>query len=81
MRTAEAGYRTVVESASDGIFIADLIRATGVVVVPGSGFGQRPGTQHFRIVTLPPVDQLAEAYRRIEEFLYARRHRRAVAPS
>jgi alanine-synthesizing transaminase len=65
----------------DEIFIADLIRATGVVVVPGSGFGQRPGTKHFRIVTLPPVDQLAEAYRRIEAFLHARKKGRVVQPS
>jgi alanine-synthesizing transaminase len=63
----------------DDVFIADMIRATGVVVVPGSGFGQRPGTKHFRIVTLPPVDQLAEAYRRIEAFFHARKKGRAYS--
>ncbi len=46
-----------------------LIRETGVVVVPGTGFGQRPGTHHFRIVTLPPVDTLREACRRIADYM------------
>jgi alanine-synthesizing transaminase len=53
----------------DAEWVARLIRETGVVVVPGSGFGQRPGTNHFRIVTLPPIAQLEEAYRRIGEFM------------
>lgn len=52
----------------DAAFCADLMRATGVVVVPGSGFGQRPGTRHLRIVFLPPEDVLAEACDKIAEF-------------
>jgi alanine-synthesizing transaminase len=50
-------------------FIAELIRATGVVVVHGEGFGQRPGTAHFRVVFLPPDDVLDRAYGRIAEFM------------
>jgi alanine-synthesizing transaminase len=46
----------------------DLIRETGVVVVPGDGFGQAPGTKHFRLVFLPPEDQLRTALERIGEF-------------
>jgi alanine-synthesizing transaminase len=49
-------------------FCAELIKATGVVVVPGSGFGQKPGTQHFRIVILPPDEILDKAFSRIAEF-------------
>ena len=45
----------------DGQWCAELMRETGVVVVPGSGFGQKPGTQHFRIVLLPPLDVLSDA--------------------
>ncbi len=46
-----------------------LIRETGVVIVPGMGFGQVPGTSHFRIVFLPPEDVLAKAYDQIGEFM------------
>jgi len=52
----------------DTEFTAELCRRTGVVVVPGSGFGQAPGTQHFRVVFLPEEKILADAYRRIGEF-------------
>ena len=52
----------------DNIFVAELIRETGVVVVPGSGFGQRPGTNHFRVVFLPPEEILKKAYNNIADF-------------
>lgn len=52
----------------DNHFVTELIRETGVVVVPGSGFGQRPGTNHFRIVTLPQEEILVEAFRIIAEY-------------
>jgi alanine-synthesizing transaminase len=52
----------------DNIFVAELIRETGVVVVPGSGFGQRPGTNHFRVVFLPPEEILGKAYKNIADF-------------
>jgi alanine-synthesizing transaminase len=55
----------------DETFIPRLIRETGVVVVPGSGFGQRPGTSHFRAVYLPPEDVLDRAYRAIGDFIRA----------
>ena len=47
---------------SDDEFCTRIIRETGVVLVPGSGFGQRPGTQHFRVVFLPQDDVLERAY-------------------
>jgi alanine transaminase len=34
--------------APDALYALELLEATGVVVVPGSGFGQVPGTWHFR---------------------------------
>jgi alanine-synthesizing transaminase len=46
----------------DTEFVTRLIRETGVVVVPGSGFGQRPGTEHFRVVFLPPEETLEKAF-------------------
>ena len=46
----------------DDKFVTEVIRETGVVIVPGSGFGQRPGTRHFRVVFLPPDDVLEKAF-------------------
>ena len=53
---------------SDTEFVLDLIRETGVIVVPGEGFGQAPGTKHFRLVFLPPEETLREALERIGQF-------------
>ncbi len=52
----------------DSHFVSELIKATGVVVVPGSGFGQKPGTKHFRAVFLPQDDVLEKAYNNIGQF-------------
>jgi len=52
----------------DNHFVAELIKETGVVVVPGSGFGQVPGTQHFRVVFLPNEQILEKAYKAIGDF-------------
>jgi alanine-synthesizing transaminase len=49
-------------------FVAELIKETGVVVVPGSGFGQEPGTHHFRVVFLPNEQILEKAYHNIGSF-------------
>ena len=47
---------------TDEEFCRRVILETGVVIVPGSGFGQAPDTQHFRVVFLPPDDVLDRAY-------------------
>lgn len=54
---------------SDNHFVSCLLKETGVVVVPGSGFGQRPGQAHFRIVFLPPEEVLEKAYAKIRDFV------------
>jgi alanine-synthesizing transaminase len=53
---------------SDEDFVKALIKETGVVVVPGNGFGQEPGSQHFRVVFLPSEEILEEAYTAIARF-------------
>lgn len=53
---------------SDFEFVSGLIRETGVVVVHGSGFGQVPGTHHFRAVFLPQEDILRRSYEKIGEY-------------
>jgi alanine-synthesizing transaminase len=54
---------------SDTEFVMDLVRQTGVIVVPGSGFGQAPGTNHFRMVFLPPEETIEKALRLVGSFL------------
>ncbi|WP_022853642.1 aminotransferase class I/II-fold pyridoxal phosphate-dependent enzyme [Thermodesulfatator atlanticus] len=61
--------RIDVPGVSDIEFVKELIAETGVVVVHGSGFGQKPGTAHFRVVFLPPEDILEKAYERIKDFM------------
>jgi alanine-synthesizing transaminase len=63
----------------DTRFVAELIRETGVVVVHGDGFGQRPGTRHMRIVFLPQEEILEEAFDRLEAFMNKRTDMRAQA--
>ena len=53
---------------SDKAFVEGLVRETGVVAVHGSGFGQLPGTQHFRVVFLAQEQKLEQAYREIDAF-------------
>lgn len=60
--------RIEVPGVSDREFVRELILETGVVVVHGSGFGQVPGTAHFRVVFLPPEEVLLKAYTRLAEF-------------
>lgn len=36
----------------DLFYCAELLKSTGIVIIPGSGFMQAPGTYHFRITTL-----------------------------
>jgi len=57
---------------SDEIFVKELIRQKHVMVVHGSGFGQKPGTQHFRIVFLPDEGTLTKAYAGIADFIRER---------
>ncbi|HET7892321.1 MAG TPA: aminotransferase class I/II-fold pyridoxal phosphate-dependent enzyme [Candidatus Sulfotelmatobacter sp.] len=57
---------------SDEVFVKELIRQKHVMVVHGSGFGQKPGTQHFRIVFLPDEHTLGKAYAAIGDFIQER---------
>jgi aspartate/methionine/tyrosine aminotransferase len=45
-----------------------LLEETGICVVDGTGFGQMPGTAHFRTTILPPVDEIETVVRRIADF-------------
>lgn len=54
--------------AADGLYCLELLRATGLVVVPGSGFGQSDGSWHFRITFLPPEHLLDDVLGRLQAF-------------
>ncbi|MGC2477072.1 MAG: aminotransferase class I/II-fold pyridoxal phosphate-dependent enzyme [Candidatus Sulfotelmatobacter sp.] len=71
-RGAFYAYPKIDIPESDEIFVRELIRQKHVMVVHGSGFGQKPGTQHFRIVFLPDEQTLTKAYAGIAEFIRER---------
>jgi alanine transaminase len=54
--------------APDLFYCLELLKETGIVVVPGSGFEQKDGTYHFRTTFLPPEDEIIEFCERIEKF-------------
>ena len=56
----------------DLTFVTDLLKQKHVLVVHGSGFGQKPGTRHMRIVFLPQDEVLNAAYEKITDFMAER---------
>lgn len=46
----------------------ELLEETGIVTVPGSGFGQEPGTLHLRTTILPPERDMQEVSERVTAF-------------
>jgi alanine-synthesizing transaminase len=56
----------------DDVFVKELLVQKHVLVVHGSGFGQKAGTKHIRIVFLPDEQTLTTAYAGIADFMKAR---------
>ena len=56
-------------SSDDKRFVLDLLNQKHVLVVHGSGFSPEYGRGHFRMVCLPPIEVLDEAFDRISDFL------------
>ncbi|XP_038616546.1 alanine aminotransferase 1 isoform X4 [Tachyglossus aculeatus] len=54
--------------APDMFFCMRLLEETGICVVPGSGFGQKEGTYHFRMTILPPLDKLLTLLEKLTQF-------------
>jgi alanine-synthesizing transaminase len=50
-------------------FVKGVLTEKQVLVVHGSGFGQKPGTKHVRIVFLPDEATLAKAYAAMADYL------------
>uniref|UniRef100_A0A803TC30 Alanine aminotransferase 1 n=2 Tax=Anolis carolinensis TaxID=28377 RepID=A0A803TC30_ANOCA len=54
--------------APDMFFCLRLLEETGICVVPGSGFGQKEGTFHFRMTILPPMEKLEVVLQKVSQF-------------
>jgi aspartate/methionine/tyrosine aminotransferase len=52
----------------DELYCMQLLEATGIVVVPGSGFKQAPGTFHLRTTILPSEDTLGGVVEQMKAF-------------
>jgi len=52
----------------DNMYAMRLLEATGIVVVPGSGFGQAEGTFHFRTTFLPSEGDIDSVIERMTKF-------------
>lgn len=57
-----------VGQAGDVFYAFQLLENTGICIVPGSGFGQRPGTYHFRTTILPQEEALVKMLDRLKAF-------------
>lgn len=56
----------------DATWVKQLLLEKHILTVQGSGFGQKPGSKHFRIVFLPPEEMLRKAYSEIRDFMTRR---------
>ena len=54
---------------TDMDFVIELLKATGVLIVNGSGFDPHYGKGHARAVFLPPICEFEQAFNAIEDFM------------
>ncbi len=59
---------TLPPGKTDVQYCMALLEHTGICVVPGAGFGQLPGTAHFRTTILPPTEKLRVVVQRLAAF-------------
>ena len=60
--------RTAYDTRRDSEYCLALLEQTGLCVVPGSGFGQPPGTLHFRTTFLPPKEEIEDFVVKLRQF-------------
>ena len=66
--TMTTEQRLAYEEKRDTQYCLALLEQTGICVVPGSGFGQMPGTFHFRTTFLPPKAEIKELVVKLKTF-------------
>jgi aspartate/methionine/tyrosine aminotransferase len=59
---------TLPAGRTDEQYCMALLEQTGVCVVAGTGFGQIPGTAHFRTTILPPTSRIRTVVERLAAF-------------
>ena len=53
----------------DFLYCMDMVNETGIMTVPGSGFGQRENEYHYRITNLvTPTDDLVLTLENLKKF-------------
>ncbi|XP_025994302.2 LOW QUALITY PROTEIN: alanine aminotransferase 1 [Solenopsis invicta] len=52
----------------DVFYAFKLLETTGICVIPGSGFGQIPGTYHFRTTILPQKEKIKTMLEALKQF-------------
>ena len=52
----------------DWLYCRELLQDCGIVVVPGSGFGQADGTFHFRTTFLPSEEDIGRVVENLSRF-------------
>lgn len=57
-----------VDKSPDVVYALALLESTGICVVPGSGFGQKEGTFHFRTTILPSEKEMVGVMKRFNKF-------------
>lgn len=68
MPPAAAEAAAAQNKPADWLYCLELLEHTGIVVVPGSGFGQAEGSLHFRTTFLPPEEDIAGVVERLGAF-------------
>ena len=53
---------------ADEMYCLDMVEEVGIVTVPGSGFGQKAGTYHFRTTILPSEADMDQVVERLAVF-------------
>lgn len=53
----------------DFMYCMDMVNETGIMTVPGSGFGQKEGSFHYRITNLvTPTSDMEQTLQTLKEF-------------
>jgi alanine-synthesizing transaminase len=68
-RGAFYAFPKIEVAEDDAAWVKRLLLEKHILTVQGSGFGQKPGSKHFRIVFLPPEETLRQAYSEIRDFM------------
>lgn len=57
------------DQSPDLFYCMEVLKNTGIALVPGSGFRQKPNTYHFRITTLIlPEEKLSDKLESLKKF-------------